>query len=60
MPPYSPGLNPIELAFSKLKAPLRAGAIRTADALWKALGTLCDSFRPEECANYFRHNRGVA
>jgi transposase len=56
IPPYSPDLNPIELAFSKLKALLRAKAIRTADALWKALGDLCDSFSPAECANYFRHD----
>jgi transposase len=56
IPPYSPDLNPIELAFSKLKALLRAKAIRTAEALWKALGDLCDSFRPGECANYFRHD----
>jgi transposase len=56
IPPYSPDLNPIELAFSKLKSLLRAKAIRTVDALWKALGTLCDSFSPTECANYFRHN----
>jgi transposase len=32
IPPYSPDLNPIELAFSKLKALLRAKAIRTAEA----------------------------
>ena len=38
IPPYSPDLNPIELAFSKLKALLRAKAIRTADALWKVPG----------------------
>src|SRR5208282_3084373 len=38
IPPYSPDLNPIELAFSKLKALLRARAIRTVEALWKALG----------------------
>ena len=56
IPPYSPDLNPIELAFSKLKALLRAKAIRTAEALWKALGDLCDSFSPRECANYFRHD----
>ena len=37
IPPYSPDLNPIELAFSKLKALLRAKAIRTIDALWNAL-----------------------
>ena len=51
-----PSSNPIELAFSKLKALLRAKAIRTAEALWKALGDLCDSFSPGECANYFRHD----
>jgi transposase len=56
IPPYSPDLNPIELAFSKLKALLRAKAIRTVEALWKALGELCDNFSPTECANYFRHN----
>jgi transposase len=56
IPPYSPDLNPIELAFSKLKALLRAKAIRTVEALWKALGDLCDSFSPSECANYFRHD----
>jgi transposase len=56
IPPYSPDLNPIELAFSKLKALLRAKAIRTTDALWEAVGALCGSFSPEECANYFRHD----
>ena len=56
IPPYSPDLNPIELAFSKLKALLRAKAIRTVDALWNALGGLLDCFTPQECANYFRHD----
>jgi len=56
IPPYSPDLNPIELAFSKLTSLLRAQAIRTVDALCKALGDLCDRFSPTECANYFRHN----
>ena len=56
IPPYSPGLNPIELAFSKLKALLRAKAIRTADALWKAFEDLCDSFSPGQCTNYFRYD----
>jgi transposase len=37
IPPYSPDLNPIEMAFSKVKALLRAKASRTAEALWKAL-----------------------
>ena len=38
LPPYSPDLNPIEMAFAKLKAHLRAMAIRTIDELWKAIG----------------------
>jgi transposase len=38
LPPYSPDLNPIEMAFAKLKAHLRRRAIRTIDALWQAIG----------------------
>ena len=34
LPPYSPDFNPIEMAFSKLKAILRAAAQRTLDGLW--------------------------
>src|SRR4029078_12724873 len=40
LPPYSPDLNPIEQAFAKLKALLRAKALRTVGALWNALGSL--------------------
>jgi transposase len=54
LPPYSPDLNPIEKAFSKLKAKLRAAAKRTVEELWKYLGEVLDEFRPEECHNYFR------
>ena len=50
--PYSPDLNPIEMAFAKLKAQ-RARAIRTIDALWQAIGQICDLFEPAECRNYF-------
>ena len=49
LPPYSPDLNPIEMAFAKLKALLRAKAIRTIDALWRAIGEICDLFSPQEC-----------
>jgi transposase len=56
IPPYSPDLNPIELAFAKLKALLRAKAIRTVAALWKERGTLVDCFTPTECASFFRHD----
>jgi transposase len=54
LPPYSPDLNPIEMAFAKLKAHLRAKAMRTIDELWKAIGQICDLFPPQECANYFK------
>jgi transposase len=56
IPPYSPDLNPIEQAFAKLKALLRARALRTVDALWKALGSLVDCFTPQECINFLRHD----
>ena len=54
LPPYSPDLNPIEKAFSKLKAKLRAAAKRSVGELWKYLGEVLDEFRPTECRNYFR------
>jgi len=53
LPPYSPDLNPIETAFAKLKALLRARAVRTIDALWRAIGEICDLFSPQECQSYF-------
>jgi transposase len=56
IPPYSPDLNPIEQAFAKLKALLRAKAIRTVDALWKTLGGLVDCFTPQDCANFLKHD----
>lgn len=52
LPPYSPDLNPIEMAFSKLKALIRKAAARTYDDLWRAAGQVCDLFSPTECANY--------
>ena len=55
LPPYSPDLNPIELAFSKLKKLLRDGAERTVDKLWNLCGRILDEFTPQECRNYFKH-----
>jgi transposase len=54
LPQYSPDLNPIEMAFSKLKEHLRRAAARTFEALWAALGDICDLFDPQECWNYFK------
>ena len=53
LPPYSPDFNPIENAFSKLKAHLRKAAERTVDGLWAAIGRIIDTFTPAECTNYF-------
>ncbi len=53
LPAYSPDFNPIEMAFSKLKAHLRARAVRTINELWRAIGHICSLFEPDECRNYF-------
>lgn len=55
LPPYSPDLNPIELAFSKFKKLLRDGATRVADDLWQLCGHVLNAFTEHECRNYFRH-----
>jgi transposase len=55
LPAYSPDLNPIEQAFSKLKTALRKGAVRTVEALVKLIGKLVKRFAPQLCANYFSH-----
>jgi transposase len=55
LPPYSPDLNPIEMAFAKLKALLRTAAERTVGALWDRIGFVLDAFTPQECSNYLRH-----
>jgi transposase len=53
--PPTPDLNPIEMAFSKLKTALRKGAKRTVKEHWRLIGKLVKSFAPDQCANYFRH-----
>jgi transposase len=55
LPPYSPDLNPIEMAFAKLKTLLRKAAARTRDALWDAVAEVLQTFTPDECANYLAH-----
>ncbi len=53
LPPYSPDFNPIELAFSKLKALLRKATARTVDELWDTVADCLGAFTPDECINYF-------
>jgi transposase len=55
LPPYSPNLNPIELAFAKLKAHLRQAAARTLDDLHLALASSLDSFSAQHCRSFFHH-----
>jgi transposase len=54
LPACSPDLNPIEQAFAKIKAHLRKAEARTFDALWRALGDICDLFEPQECWNFLK------
>ena len=55
LPAYSSDLNPIEMAFSKLKAALRKGAKRTVKELLQLIGRLAKSFVLDMCSNYFCH-----
>jgi transposase len=54
LPKYSPDLNTIEMAYSKLKAMLRKAAERSTEALWNRIGQLIHAFTRNECANYFK------
>ena len=54
LPPYSPDLNPIEMAFAKIKTLIRKAAARTYDQLWQAVGSVCSIFKEEECYNFFK------
>ena len=55
LPAYSPDLNPIELAFAKLKAHLRQAAARTLDELQLAVASSLDRFSASDCNAFFRH-----
>jgi DDE superfamily endonuclease len=55
LPPYSPDLNPIEMALSKLKAHLRKAAEHIIPGLLRRIGSVVRTFNPQECTNFFRH-----
>jgi transposase len=55
LPRYSPDLDPIEPVYAKLKTLLRKAAKRTLCSLRNAIGSLIQTFSPQECANYLRH-----
>lgn len=54
LPPYSPDLNPIEMAFSKIKAHLRKACARSYDQVWKSIGNIVKLFKPDECTHFFK------
>ena len=56
LPPYSPDFNPIEQAFAKLKALLRAARPRSFDQVCDLIGAALHLFAPAECINYIRHS----
>jgi transposase len=55
LPPYSPDFNPIELAFAKLKAFLRAARPRTFDQVCALMAAALALFLPDECTHYVKH-----
>ncbi len=55
LPPYSPDLNPIELAFSKIKNELRRRRLRSVEELWDAFGAALDWVTDDEALHYFQH-----
>jgi transposase len=55
LPAYSPDLNPIEMAFAKLKAQLRQAAARSLAELQSAVAGSLATFTPAHCRAFFRH-----
>lgn len=55
LPAYSPDLNPIEMAFSKLKSALRHAAKRNLEELIEATAEALGNFSDSHCLNFFRH-----
>jgi transposase len=57
LPPYSPDLNPIEMAFAKLKAHLRRQSARQFPQLLQALIETLETFEPNQCRNFLKHSQ---
>ena len=59
LPAYSPDLNPIEQAFSKIKHWMRMAQRRSVEDTWRHIGQLVQTIGPAECQNYLA-NAGYA
>ena len=55
LPPYSPDLNPIELAWSKLKTLLRGSVARSPEALESAVADAFSSITREDILHWMQH-----
>jgi transposase len=55
LPPYSPDLNPIEEAFSKIKGLLRKAGARSREALIEALGRALEAITSQDARGFFEH-----
>lgn len=55
LPPYSPDLNPIELAWSKVKHFLRKARARTVEALYQALAEALQTITSNNATAFFKH-----
>jgi transposase len=55
LPPYSPDLNPIELAFSKVKQALRSLAARSVAEQWNGVQPILDRVTATDATGFFRH-----
>jgi transposase len=55
LPPYSPDLNPIELAISKVKTVLRKLARRSVDGLMSGIGEALSSISPDDALHYIAY-----
>jgi transposase len=53
LPPYSPDLNPIEKAWSKVKSVIRSITPTTTQQLYRAVGQALRRITRRECQNYF-------
>jgi transposase len=55
LPPYSPDFNPIEQAFAKLKAFMRAARPRSFDQVVELVAIALELFSPSACRNFVQH-----
>jgi transposase len=55
LPPYSPDVNPIEQAFSKIKSYLRKACARSQDTLMEVIGQALSTITASDALGFFEH-----